>query len=79
MKSKTKIYRYISSKRKIRENVGPLLNRAGELGTKDTEKVEVLNAASPWSLVVRLDFSNPTSLRTLESLEQRRHTTGEGG
>ena len=37
-------YRYISSKRKVRKNVGLLLNGAGELMTKDVEKAKILNA-----------------------------------
>lgn len=43
--NKKGIYGYISSKRKIRENTGPLLNEAGHMVTKDMEKVEVLNAS----------------------------------
>jgi len=35
---------YISSKRKTRDNVGPLLNKVGALLTKDTEKLELWNA-----------------------------------
>jgi len=35
---------YISSKRKARDNVGPLLNEAGVLVTEDAEKAELLNA-----------------------------------
>lgn len=34
----------ISSKRKSRENVGPLLNEGGALVVEDTEKAELLNA-----------------------------------
>ena len=37
--------KYISSKTKTRENVGPLLNGTGTLVTQDTEKTELLNAA----------------------------------
>jgi len=36
--------KYISSKRKTRDNVGPLLNKVGVLVTEDTEKAELLNA-----------------------------------
>ncbi|KAF4790719.1 hypothetical protein TURU_138206 [Turdus rufiventris] len=42
--NKKGFYKYISSKRKIRENVRPLLNQMGVLETEDTEKVELLNA-----------------------------------
>ncbi|GAB0188533.1 mitochondrial enolase superfamily member 1 [Grus japonensis] len=42
--NKKGFFKYISSKRKNRENVGPLLNEVGALVTEDTEKVELLNA-----------------------------------
>ncbi|GAB0184039.1 mitochondrial enolase superfamily member 1 [Grus japonensis] len=42
--NKKGFFKYISSKRKTRENVGPLLNEVGALVTEDTEKVELLNA-----------------------------------
>lgn len=38
-------YMYIGDKRKNRENVGPLLNEAGNLVTQDMEKAEVLNSS----------------------------------
>lgn len=45
MKSNKKgFYRYICSKRKTRENVGPLLNGAGGLMTKNMAKAEILKA-----------------------------------
>lgn len=34
------VYKYISSKRKIRENMGMLLNQMGNPVTEDTEKAE---------------------------------------
>ena len=37
-------FKYISSKWKTRENVGPLLNEVGALVTEDTETAELLNA-----------------------------------
>ncbi|RMC19589.1 hypothetical protein DUI87_03148 [Hirundo rustica rustica] len=46
--------KYISSKRKIRENVGPLLNQMGVLVMDDTEKV---------SSLLRLALSNPRPWR----------------
>ena len=36
-------YRYVSDKRKTRENVGPLLKETGDLVARDVEKDEVLN------------------------------------
>lgn len=44
VKDKKRFYKYINSKRKTKENMGPLLNGAGALVTKDTEEPEVLNA-----------------------------------
>jgi len=37
-------YRYISNKRRAKENLYPLLDAGGNLVTKDEEKAEVLNA-----------------------------------
>ncbi|GAB0199208.1 mitochondrial enolase superfamily member 1 [Grus japonensis] len=42
--NKKGFFKYISSKRKTRENVGPLLNEVGALVMEDTEKAELLNA-----------------------------------
>ena len=39
-------FNYISSKRKARDNVGPLLNEESVLVTDDAEKAELLNAAT---------------------------------
>ncbi|GAB0205074.1 hypothetical protein GRJ2_002973000 [Grus japonensis] len=41
--NKKSFYRYVSDKRRTRENVGPLWNKTGDLVTQDMEKVEVLN------------------------------------
>ncbi|GAB0204934.1 mitochondrial enolase superfamily member 1 [Grus japonensis] len=40
---KKSFYRYVSDKRRTRENVGPLRNETGDLVTQDMEKAEVLN------------------------------------
>ncbi|PKU47486.1 rna-directed dna polymerase from mobile element jockey-like [Limosa lapponica baueri] len=42
--NKKGFFKYISSKRKTRENVGPLLNELGAQVTEDAEKAELLNA-----------------------------------
>ncbi|GAB0203364.1 mitochondrial enolase superfamily member 1 [Grus japonensis] len=42
--NKKSFYRYVSDKRRTRENVGPLRNETGDLVTQDMEKAEVLNA-----------------------------------
>ncbi|GAB0180188.1 mitochondrial enolase superfamily member 1 [Grus japonensis] len=41
--NKKSFYRYISDKKKTRENVGPLWKEMGDLVTQDIEKAEVLN------------------------------------
>ncbi|PKU30268.1 glycerol kinase [Limosa lapponica baueri] len=42
--NKKGFFKYISRKRKTRENAGPLLNELGALVVEDAEKVELLNA-----------------------------------
>jgi len=42
--NKKSFFRYISSKWKTRDNVGPLLNEVGALVMEDAEKAELLNA-----------------------------------
>ncbi|XP_068531176.1 uncharacterized protein [Anas acuta] len=42
--NKKGFFKYVSSKRKTRDNVSPLLNEGGVLVTGDTEKAEILNA-----------------------------------
>ncbi|GAB0175757.1 mitochondrial enolase superfamily member 1 [Grus japonensis] len=41
--NKKSFYRYVSDKRKTKENVGPLQKEMGDLVTWDMEKAEVLN------------------------------------
>ncbi|GAB0207003.1 mitochondrial enolase superfamily member 1 [Grus japonensis] len=41
--NKKSLYRYVSDKRRTKENVGPLRNETGNLVTQDMEKAEVLN------------------------------------
>ncbi|GAB0176260.1 mitochondrial enolase superfamily member 1 [Grus japonensis] len=41
--NKKSFYRYVSDKRRMRENVGPLQNETDDLVTQDMEKAEVLN------------------------------------
>ncbi|GAB0177476.1 hypothetical protein GRJ2_000212900 [Grus japonensis] len=40
--NKKSFYRYVSDKRRTRENVGPLQNETGDLVTQDMEKVEIM-------------------------------------
>ncbi|GAB0188526.1 mitochondrial enolase superfamily member 1 [Grus japonensis] len=37
-------FRYVNNKQKQKDNIGPLLNRRGELVTNNADKAEVLNA-----------------------------------
>jgi len=57
--NKKGFFKYISSKRKSRDNVGPLLNEVGTLVTEDAEKVELLNACLPRSSLLRPALRNP--------------------
>ncbi|KAF4799304.1 hypothetical protein TURU_055675 [Turdus rufiventris] len=52
--NKKGISEYMSSKRKIRENVGSLLNQMCVLIMEDTEEVELLNASIASSLLLTL-------------------------
>jgi len=42
--NKKSFFKYISSKRKTRDNMGLLLNKVGALVMEDAEKAELLNA-----------------------------------
>jgi len=42
--NKKGFFKYVNSKRKTRDNVGPLLNEGGVLVMGDAEKAEILNA-----------------------------------
>ncbi|KFV08099.1 hypothetical protein N340_03987, partial [Tauraco erythrolophus] len=41
--NKKSFHRYVSAKKRSRENIGPLRKETGDLATRDTEKAEVLN------------------------------------
>jgi len=59
--NKKGFFNYISSKRKARDNVGPLLNEAGVLATEDREKAELLNAFFVSVFTPRLSEENQYS------------------
>ncbi|KAJ7399690.1 hypothetical protein BTVI_112609 [Pitangus sulphuratus] len=65
--NKKGFYKYISSKRNIRENVGLLLNKMGVLVMEDTEKTELLNAFFP---SVFTEEDGPQESQTLEVREE---------
>jgi len=62
--NKKGLLKYVNSKRRIRDNIGPLLDEAGHLTNRDIDKEESFNAFftfvfetnnlpwDPWSLVL---------------------------
>ncbi|GAB0206587.1 hypothetical protein GRJ2_003124300 [Grus japonensis] len=56
-------FKYISSKRKTKENVGTLLNEVGALVTEEIEKAELVNAAFASVFTAKVD---PQESQTLE-------------
>ncbi|XP_068809548.1 uncharacterized protein [Struthio camelus] len=67
--NKKGFFKYITSKRKTRENVGLLLNGAGALVTKDIEKAELLNAAFASGFTAK---ASPQEFQTLGTREEGR-------
>ncbi|GAB0207763.1 hypothetical protein GRJ2_003242000 [Grus japonensis] len=61
--NKKGFFKYISSKRTTRENVGPLLNEVGALVMEDTEKAELLHALFASVFTAKAD---PQESQTLE-------------
>ncbi|GAB0199938.1 mitochondrial enolase superfamily member 1 [Grus japonensis] len=61
--SKKGFFKYISSKRKTRENVGTLLNVVGALVMEDTEKAELMNDAFASVFTAK---AGPQETQTLE-------------
>lgn len=60
---KKDLYKYICSKRKTGENTNPLLNRAGKLLTRDTEKDMII------STFLASVFTSTTRLQAHETVE----------
>ena len=65
--NKKGFFNYISSKRKTRDNVGPLLNEVGVLMMEDAAKAELLNAC--FSSVFSAKFV-PQETQALEEREE---------
>ncbi|GAB0184844.1 mitochondrial enolase superfamily member 1 [Grus japonensis] len=66
--NKKSFFKYISSKRKPRENVGPLLNKVGALVTEDTEKAELLNAFFASVFTAKVDAQESQTLEVKEKV-----------
>ncbi|KAK4815604.1 LOW QUALITY PROTEIN: hypothetical protein QYF61_004819 [Mycteria americana] len=64
--SKKHVFKYISSKRRAKENLQPLVDRGGNTVTKDEEKAEVLNAFFASVFNSRADCSLGTQPPELE-------------
>jgi len=71
-------YKYFSSRRKTRKIVGPLPSGTGDLVIKDTEKAKELCPPSQ-SLLVRMVFRNPRSLRPVVKSGAERLALGGRG
>ena len=54
--NKQGFYKYIGKERKTRENVGPLLNKTGNLVTKVVEMDEVRNDFTDKTLLISLSL-----------------------
>jgi len=67
VRNDTKGFKYISSKRKARDNVGPLLNEASVLLMEDAEKTELLNAFLASVFTAR---AGPQESQVLEAREE---------
>ncbi|PKU33936.1 glycerol kinase [Limosa lapponica baueri] len=67
--NKKGFFKYISSKRKTRENVSSLLNEVGALVTKDAEKAELMNAFFASVFTAKAGPQEPQTLEVGESLE----------
>lgn len=67
-------HEYMNSKRKTRENMNSLLNRAGKLVRKDTKTAKVLNVLFTGVTGCR----NPRHLRSEKRFGTRRGGGGEG-
>lgn len=61
--NKKGFFKYVSSKKKARENMCLLLNEVSALVVEDTGKSELLNAFFAQSSVLTLSLRNPRSCR----------------
>jgi len=50
--NKKYFYQYINSKKRVKENLNPLLDATGNIANKDEEKAEVLNASFVSVLII---------------------------
>jgi len=78
--NKKSFYRYVSHKRKTRENEGPLWKETGDLVTRDMEKAEVLNDffASVFTGKCSSHITQATDSKDKAWENEESHIVGEG-
>jgi len=64
--NKKSFYKYINSKRRIKENFRPFLDAAGNVTTEDKEKAEVLNTFSTSTFNRQISYPQGTLCSALE-------------
>lgn len=64
--------RYVSSKRKSRENTGPLLNRAGNLQRTNTENIEVPKAFT-WAFIHKICLQQSQAPETSGKVQSKEY------
>jgi len=64
--NKKSFFKYISSKRKTRENARPLLNEVGVLVMEDAEKAELVNTFLASAFTAKAGLQESQSLRVRE-------------
>ncbi|PKU31717.1 rna-directed dna polymerase from mobile element jockey-like [Limosa lapponica baueri] len=72
--NKKGFFEYSSSKRKTRDNVGPLLNEVGTLVTEDAEKTELLNAFFPSVSTAKANPQEPQTLEVEDRAWSKKHS-----
>ena len=73
--NKKSFYKYISGKRRTKENFHPLLDAAGNVTTEDKEKAEVLNGFFTSAFNSHISFPQGTVCPDLEVWDDMQNTT----